>query len=329
VCELHDQLEAGGFTGEQLQKLLVRILFCLFAEDTGLFEPNAFQAFVRGETREDGSDLGARVNELFDLLNTPLASRSPELDEDLAQFPYVNGELFAERLGFPRFNRSMRDQLLQCSEFQWAKISPAVFGSLVQGILKKEERRQQGASYTSERDIMKVLRSLFLDDLQQEFRTICADRSTRRRGRLEEFHTKLREITLLDPACGCGNFLVLAYRELRLLELDLLRELYSGTDQRVLDISQIIRVDVDQFYGIEISAWPVEIARVAMWLLDHQMNQRVSEVFGQYFQRLPLRTTPHIVADNALRVDWCSVLPRERCTYLLGNPPFVGKKREP
>jgi hypothetical protein len=327
MCELHDELEAGGFSGNQLEKLLVRILFCLFAEDTGLFEPNAFQAFVRRETREDGSDLGARLNELFDLLNTSPDRRSPELDEDLAQFPYVNGELFANRLGFPRFNRAMRDKLLQCSEFQWAKISPAVFGSLVQGILKKEERRQQGASYTSERDIMKVLRSLFLDDLHEEFRTICADRSTRRRGRLEEFHTKLRGLNMLDPACGCGNFLVLAYRELRLLELDLLRELHAG-QTRVLNIRELIRVDVDQFYGIEISAWPVEIARVALWLLDHQMNQRVSEAFGQYFQRLPLRSTPHILRENAVRVDWRAVLPLERCSYVLGNPPYAGKKEQ-
>jgi hypothetical protein len=324
MCELHDELEAGGFTGEQLEKLLVRILFCLFAEDTGLFEPNAFQALVRRETREDGSDLGARLNELFDLLNTPADKRSPELGEELAQLPYVNGELFADRLGFPRFNRAMRDILLECSEFQWAKISPAVFGSLFQGIMDKRARRQQGAQYTSERDIMKVLRSLFLDELRDEFRGICADRSTRRRARLEEFHTKLRGLHLFDPACGCGNFLVLAYRELRLLELDLLRELYAG--ERVLDIRQLIHVDVDQFYGIEIGAWPVEIARVALWLLDHQMNQRVSEAFGQYFQRLPLRNTPHIVVANALRLDWRTVLPASRCSYLLGNPPFVGKK---
>jgi hypothetical protein len=325
MCELHDELETGGFTGDQLEKLLVRILFCLFAEDTGLFEPNAFQSFVRRETREDGSDLGARLNELFDLLNTSPDKRSPEFDEDLAQFPYVNGELFADRLGFPRFNRAMRDKLLQCSEFQWAKISPAVFGSLFQGIMEKAERRQQGAQYTSERDIMKVLRSLFLDDLHEEFRTICADRSTRRRGRLQEFHTKLRGLNLLDPACGCGNFLVLAYRELRLLELDLLRELHAG-QTRVLNIRELIRVDVDQFYGIEISAWPVEIARVALWLLDHQMNQRVSEAFGQYFQRLPLRSTPHIVIANALRIDWNVVLPRAKCSCVFGNPPFVGKR---
>ncbi len=325
MCGLHDELMQGGFTGTELEKLLVRILFCLFAEDTNVYEPNAFTSFLRDQTREDGSDLGARLNELFHVLNTSPERRSSGLSDALALFPYVNGQLFADSLGFASFTRAMRTKLLDAADFQWARVSPAVFGSLFQGIMESQERRQQGAHYTSERDIMKVIRSLFLDDLRAEFDTIRGDRSNRRTSRLQAFHDHLRSLRFLDPACGCGNFLVLAYRELRLLELDLLRELHP-TGQQVFDVGDLIRVDVDQFHGIEYAEWPARIAEVAMWLMDHQMNQRVSEVFGYTFQRLPLRTTPHIVQGNALRIDWKEVLPPSDGVFVLGNPPFVGKQ---
>ena len=248
--------------------------------------------------REDGSDLGAQLSRLFEVLNTPEGRRQRTLDEDLATFPYVNGELFAERLGFADFNRDMRKALVACCHFQWARISPAVFGSLFQGIMDDKERRQQGAHYTSERDIMKVVRSLFLDELRAEFDALRADRSTRRRARL------------------------------RTVELELVKEIHADNPQLVLDIRHIVQVDVDQFYGIEISEWPVRIAEVAMWLMDHQMNVEVAEAFGQSFRRLPLKSTPHIVRDNAVRLDWRTVLPSDRCSYVLGNPPFVGKKEQ-
>lgn len=328
MANLHDTLETGGFVGHELERFLVRILFCLFAEDTGIFEPCAFQQYLEQHTREDGSDLGSHLNRLFDTLNTAEDRRQRALDEDLAAFPYVNGALFAERLGFADFNRDMRGALLSCCRFQWARISPAVFGSLFQGIMDDEERRQQGAHYTSERDIMKVVRSLFLDELRAEYENLKGDRSTRRNARLEEFHTKLQRLTLLDPACGCGNFLVLTYRELRRLELDVLKLLHlkPGEEQQVLNVRDLCRVDVDQFYGIELNEWPVRIAEMAMWLMDHQMNLEVAEAFGQSFRRLPLRSTPHIVEGNALRLDWNTVLPHEHCNYILGNPPFIGAK---
>lgn len=324
MCQLHDELERGGISGNDLERLLVRLLFCVFAEDTGIYEPTAFQSFIRNHTRTDGSDLGARLNELFGVLNTPSERRPRNLHEDLAQFPYVNGQLFAERLAFPVFTREMRDALLEATNFHWARISPAVFGSLFQGILLPRERRQQGAHYTSERDIMKVVKSLFLDDLRAEFERLRNDRSTRRRAALEAFNLRLRNLHFFDPACGCGNFLVLSYREIRLVELDVLRELHAaGTGTA---ISLLIQVNVDQFYGIEYSEWPVRIAEVAMWLMDHQMNQAVTEAFGQTFARLPLTQSPHIVQGNALRLDWNTVLPSEQCSYVLGNPPFVGKQ---
>jgi hypothetical protein len=324
MCQLHDELKTGGLTGPDLERLLVRILFCLFAEDTEIFDPNGFQGFIRNHTRSNGSDLGARLNELFEVLNTPIERRHRNLQEDLAAFPYVNGSLFAERLTIPSFTSSQRQALLEATEFQWARISPAVFGSLFQGVMLPQERRQQGAHYTSERDIMKVIRSLFLDDLRADFDRLRADRSTRRRSALEAFNIRLRDMRFLDPACGCGNFLVLAYRELRLIELEVLRELNASGIQTAA-LSVLILVDVDQFFGIEFAEWPTRIAEVAMWLMDHQMNQLVTETLGQTYARLPLRHSPHIVQANALRIEWRTVLPAEQCTYILGNPPFVGK----
>jgi hypothetical protein len=322
MCELHDALKAGGLSGHDLERMLVRILFCLFAEDTLIFQPEAFTQFIRTQTRADGADLGARLNELFDWLNKPAADQQMEDTHPFYGFRYVNGGLFNERLDYPRFNSAMRDALLFCCEFMWAKISPAVFGSLFQGVMDDRARRQQGAHYTSERDIMKVLRSLFLDDLWAEWERLKADRSSRRRAGMEAFHQRLRSLQFLDPACGCGNFLVLAYRELRLLEIEVVRELTSGAGrQQLLPI-----VNVDQFHGLEYSEWPVRIAEVALWLMDHQMNQQASEIFGQPIDRLPLRSSPHIVQGNALRTDWNTILPRGQCAFVLGNPPFIGAK---
>lgn len=214
----------------------------------------------------------------------------------------------------------MRLTLLEAAEFQWARVSPAVFGSLFQGIMLPRERRQQGAHYTSERDIMKVVRSLFLDDLRAEYDRLSTDRSTRRRAALETFNLRLRELRFLDPACGCGNFLVLAYRELRLLELDVLRQLHAQGSGRA--ISLLILVNVDQFYGIELAEWPVRIAEVAMWLMDHQMNQLITEAFGTTYVRLPLEQSPHIIQGNAIRLDWNTVLPAPECTYCLRQSSF-------
>jgi hypothetical protein len=317
--DLHDALEAGGYKGHELQRLLVRVLFCLFAEDTGIFEREAFRLYIEDRTKLDGSDLGPHLARLFDVLNTPAEGRQKNLDETLAALPYVNGELFAERLGFADFNRDMRNSLLACTRFDWSCISPAVFGSLFQGVMQPRQRRQIGGHYTSERDILKVVRALFLDGLRAEFQRVQGNKN-----QLKQFHRKLAQLRFLDPACGCGNFLVVTYRELRLLEIEVLKAL-NGRQQQ-LDIQNLSLVDVDAFYGIEINEWPARIAEVAMWLMDHQMNVRLSEAFGQYFVRLPLTKSPTIVCGNALRLDWNEILPREQCSYVLGNPPFVGGK---
>ena len=322
---LHDVLDRGGYNGHQLERFLVRILFCLFAEDTGIFEPDAFKLIVE-ESRRDGSDLGPNLERLFRVLDTPDDRRKGGLPESLAALPYVNGELFSERLDMAEFNADARNALLAATRFQWSKISPAVFGSLFQSIMATEagarRRRQIGAHYTSERDIMKLIRSLFLDDLRADF-----ERVKGRRPELIRFHERLAKLKFLDPACGCGNFLVIAYRELRRLELEVITAL--NTSQKLLDsvdLELFTRIAVDQMHGIEIEEWPARIAEVAMWLIDHQMNLEASQRFGKPLIRLPLKKTAKIVHGNALRIDWNDALPAAECSHVMGNPPFVGKK---
>jgi hypothetical protein len=215
---LHDALEAGGYSGHQLERFLVRILFCLFGEDTGIFEPESFKLYLLNRTAKDGSDLGLHLARLFDVLNTPPDKRQKNLDETLAAFPYVNGALFSENLGFADFNSDMRNALLACTHFDWSRISPAIFGSLFQSVMDPKERRQIGGHYTNERDIVKLIRSLFLDDLRAQF-----ERAKGSQADLKRFHQKLARLRFLDPACGCGNFLVITYRELRLLEIEILK----------------------------------------------------------------------------------------------------------
>jgi hypothetical protein len=322
---VHDALQAGGYTGHELTRFLVRILFCLFADDTGIFPPKAFELYIRDRTAPDGSDLGARLEQLFRVLNTDVSKRQANLDEELAEFPYVNGALFAEHLEFAEFNAAMRDVLLDCCGFRWETISPAVFGSLFQSVMEDKERRQIGAHYTAEQNILQLIRSLFLDDLRAEFERLKALRVGKKQ-RLTEFQNKLASLRFLDPACGCGNFLVLTYRELRKLELEVLVALHH--DQREMsldDANKLSKLNVDQFYGIEIEEFPARIAEVALWLTDHQANVALSQAFSQLVLRLPLRASPHMMVGNALRTDWNALLPASQCSYVLGNPPFVGK----
>ncbi len=319
--KLHDQLKAAGYDGHPLEVLLVRLLFCLFADDTGILEKNQFNEYLEQRTAEDGSDLGMHLAQLFQILNTPTDKRPRTLDEQLATFAYVNGRLFAEMLPIPTFNSAMRETLLDACSLDWSRISPAIFGSLFQSIMDKEARRNLGAHYTRESNILKALRPLFLDALAAEL-AVLGNNSKR----LLEFQQKLAHIRILDPACGCGNFLVIAYRELRRLELEVLHRLYkSGASSKALDVKGLVFVDVDQFFGIEIEEFPAQIAQVAIWLTDHQMNLQVSEEFGQYFARLPLLKSPNIVNGNALQIAWADIVRPSILSYIVGNPPFVGK----
>lgn len=317
--KLHDQLEESGYTGHDLEVYLVRLLFCLFADDTGIFETNTFKEFIEIKTAEDGSNLGSSLMQLFQVLNTPREKRMSSLDEHLAAFPYVNGKLFEEFLMIPAFNSRMREILLQCSALNWGKISPAIFGSMFQSVMDPKERRNLGAHYTSEKNILKLIKPLFLDELWEEFHKIKGNKR-----QLQEFQMRLGKLKFLDPACGCGNFLIITYRELRLLELEVMKEIYKG--QQAIGIQEIMCVDVDQFYGIEYDEFPAKIAEVALWLMDHQMNLRVSEEFGLYYARLPLKKSAKIVHGNALRINWEEVVPKEELSFILGNPPFYGKQ---
>jgi hypothetical protein len=324
--KLHDALKTSGYTGHDLERLLVRLLFCLFADDTGIFEPRGiFESLMRDRTREDGSDTGPWLGNLFDVLNTPENRRQKALDEDLKQFSYINGDLFAERLPIPAFDTNMRERLLEACDFSWDAISPAIFGALFQSVMNTRERRAQGAHYTTEKNIMKVIEPLFLDDLRAEFARLRARRDTGRLAALRGFQTRLADLRFFDPACGCGNFLIIAYRELRALETEVLKEL-NPKGQRELDVTTLSKVEVSQFYGIEIGEFPARIAEVALWMMDHIMNVRLSLEFGQVYARIPLVAAPHIRNGDALEFDWSDLLPATSCSYVFGNPPFIGAK---
>ncbi|MCW3126699.1 MAG: hypothetical protein JWO03_2357 [Bacteroidetes bacterium] len=305
--DLHDDLKAAGYTGHQLELYLVRLLFCLFADDTSIFQPDIFRDYITRRTREDGSDIGVHIAHLFQILNTPYESRQSNLDEELAAFPYVNGKLFEEPISFASWNSSMRGLLLEACGLNWGAISPAIFGSMFQSVMDEKARRNLGAHYTSEKNILKLIKPLFLDELWKEFNT-----AKKTKQRLEEFHRKIAELKFIDPACGCGNFLVISYRELRLLEIEVIKELlytHEGLRKEVaadadINARLLIRCTIDNFYGIEYEEFPAQIAQVAMWLVDHQMNMKVTDTFGQYVSMLPLQKSATIIHGNALRIDW-------------------------
>jgi hypothetical protein len=320
--KLHDRLQEIGYEGHPLEVYLVRMLFCLFAEDTNIFTKQQFQDYIEERTSEDGSDLAAKIQELFQVLNTPEDKRFKNLDEQLNAFPYVNGKLFEEILPGAFFDTKMRLTLLECCYLDWSKISPAIFGSMFQSVMDPKERRNLGAHYTSEKNILKLIKPLFLDELWAEFES-----SKTNKAKLNEFHLRLSRMKFLDPACGCGNFLVITYRELRLLELAILQQRF-GADRVLLELKEVALLDVDMMAGIEYEEFPARIAEVAMWLMDHQMNLKMSMEFGQYYARLPLKKAANIVHANALRIDWEEVVSKNELSYIIGNPPFLGKSNQ-
>jgi hypothetical protein len=323
---LHDALKESGYEGHDLERFLVRLVFCLFADDTGIFEPrDIFSDLVKDRTSPDGSDTGQWVSQLFEVLNTPVSQRQRRLDDDLSQFPYVNGDLFQERLPIPAFDKAMREILIEACEFSWDAISPAIFGALFQSVMNRSERRAQGAHYTTEKNILKVIEPLFLDELHAEFARLRERRDSGRRKALEAFHKKLSTLRFFDPACGCGNFLIISYRELRMLEIEILKALRKD-GQLELDVAHMSQIDVDQFYGIELGEFPARIAEIALWMMDHIMNNRLSLEFGESYVRIPLKKSPHIRHSDALEMDWADLISPADCSYILGNPPFGGSK---
>jgi hypothetical protein len=326
--QLHDAIRATGYgvtinSTHALEVLLVRLLFCCFAEDTAIFEKDAFRALLEEHTRDDGSDTGPLLARIFQVLDQSFDRRPATLPTYLAGLPYVNGALFRERFDIPDFDAALRKQLIRCTYFDWSRISPAVFGSLFQAVADPIRRRTLGAHYTSETNILKVLRPLLLDELYIELTN-----AGHNRRQLDILHRRLAHIRILDPSCGCGNFLVVAYRELRLLELEILRRQLAPllAKGQTVNLSLHALIQVDQVGGIEIEEFPARIAEVAMWLIDHQLNLQLSEAFGEFYARLPLTRSAHIHHENALTFDWQKVFPdAQPADYIMGNPPFVGQ----
>ncbi len=324
--QLHDALLESGYTGHYLEVFLVRVLFCLFAEDTGIFSRHQFINYLINFTKSDGNDTDLHLSKLFQVLDKQDHDRSKNLSEELNAFPYVNGHLFAERIDMPTFSEDMRDMLLDCAYFDWGSISPAIFGSLFQSVMDKATRRTLGAHYTSEKNIQRLIKPLFLDSLYEEFDKIKSLKQVNMKQKaLFEFQKKLSELSFLDPACGCGNFLVITYREIRRLELAILKEQQKDKQNQHMDFDIDPLISLDHFHGIEIEEWPARIAEVAMWLTQHQMNREFAKQFGREPDLLPLTTAAHVVHDNALQIDWNDVVSKENLNYIIGNPPFVGK----
>lgn len=312
-----------GPEAEQAAIFMTRLLFLMYGDDAvGLWEPDAFQHFLETCTVEDGSDTGAQIAVLFQVLDTPIEKRSPRIDDHLKVFPYVNGGLFRERVDIPTFDRPMRDALLRAINDEWASVSPAIFGSLFQGMATREKRREQGEHYTTELNILKVLRPLFLDELELKLQAAWPSVNA-----LKALHASLSDLRFLDPACGSGNFLIVAYRELRDFELRLilrLRDLREEADY-ALDSTMGLRVTPDQFAGIEINWWPAKIAETALFLVDNQANQLMATSVGAAPNRLPITVSANIVHANALQIEWSEAIAATESTYVFGNPPFVGQ----
>ena len=331
ISLLHKKLLDNKFVGRDLEVFLTRLLFCLFADDTGIFGADGQFRRLIEQTRQDGADTGSVFALLFQVLNTPVERRQTNLDDSLMAFEYVNGELFAQTTQIPFFDSELRSLLLDCVKLDWSAISPAIFGAMFQAVLedgavdnadRKQNRRELGAHYTSERNILKVIEPLFLDELRTEF-----EKAKNNKTRLQALYDKLPALNFFDPACGCGNFLVIAYRELRRLENDVIDQLFFKSNAGGLfDIATLCRVNVGQFYGIEIDEAAAHIARVALYITDHQQNIESARRFGTTRATIPLITTPHILCDNAVTADWQELLPANRCSFVFGNPPFIGKQ---
>jgi N-6 DNA Methylase len=320
---LHDAIEQHGYKGHDLEWLLVRILFCLFAEDTGIFKDDLFKTYVLKHTEFDGSDLGERLLELFVILNTPENKRPKETPQYLNDFPYVNGSLFSKHINQPpKFTVGTRGALHKCCNFGWSKISPAIFGSLFQSVMNPVERRNLGAHYTSEVNIKRLINPLFMDSLWAEFEKVKDNQK-----KLEQFLFKVAALKFLDPACGSGNFLVVTYKELRLLELEILKTLiykhFKVTVGITFSVRSLVKMTVSNFYGIEYEESSALIAQVAMWLAEHQMNTKLGEEFGDYMPMIPLDESATILNANALQTDWATAFP-SKVDFIIGNPPFIG-----
>jgi len=325
--ELFEALEGSGYSEHESSIFLVRTLFGLYAEDAGIWQRFQFTDFVQSRTAEDGSDLGAQLTMLYQVLNQPMDKRMSNLDEMLLHFPYVNGGVFSEPLSIPAFDKKMRDQLLRACAFDWSEISPSIFGSLFQAVKSPEARRELGEHYTTEINIRKVIDPLFLDELRAEVENVSNNIRD-----LRKLRAKLGDLKVLDPACGCGNFLVVIYRELRTLELSILMRLQKLGDKESVPplffTREDLAVQLSNVYGIEIEEWPARIAQTALLLTEHQANQTMELALGKSPSILPLETVEGIRIGNALQVSWSEVVAPGTNVTIIGNPPFIGHQQK-
>lgn len=349
MAKLYDEIKKDNPTTTQeevhgLNVFLSRLLFCFFAEDTEIFKKNQFTGAIKSHTQADGSDLKPYLERLFRVLNIDYPSRK-DLPEYLNSFPYVNGGLFREEYSIPIFTRKSHTAIIDCGDLNWKDINPDIFGSMIQAVITSEHRGSLGMHYTSVPNIMKVIEPLFLDELKAEF-----DLSKNQPQKLDNLLYRLSKLKIFDPACGSGNFLIIAYKELRLLEieiiqrLELLHQYASGFEEKQLALIPKAQqnlaamynkrlfssIQLTQFYGIEIDDFAHEIAILSLWLAQHQMNMKFKEVLGQSNPTLPLKDGGNITNGNAARIDWDSVCPKKDGDeiYILGNPPYRGKKEQ-
>lgn len=326
MSELFIEFEKANYSGHEVSVLLIRALFLLFGEDTRMFKPTPrglFTDFVEA-TVPDGSGLGGRLQELFQVLNTPIEKRPRTLPAYVKDFPYVNGGLFAENIGIFSFTKEMRGALLRATSYDWSQISPAIFGSLFQFARDKETRREMGEHFTSEEFILRSINDLFLNDFNDRLAKAWDNPNA-----VKKLQMELGTYNFLDPACGSGNFLVVSYKKLREIELKIIartQELTGSEGQLQIDGSLGLQVHLGQFHGIELDDWSSSIAVVAMHLADHQANLALEEITGVIPTRFPLTDSANIVQGNALRLDWSEICPMGENTFIIGNPPFNGAR---
>ena len=325
MANLYLELESHGFEGHETSVFLIRLLFLLFGDDTGMWKKNTFLNLVM-KTNEDGNNVGSTLNSLFEALNTPAEKRTSESGDEFKLFPYVNGGIFSEKISTINFNKKMRMALVEVANYDWTTINPTIFGSLFQLIKSKEARRELGEHYTSEENINKIIYPLFLDGLQERLA-----KSWDSKRELKKLRQDLAMIKIFDPACGCGNFLVVAYRHLRQLELELiarLKLLEGESDAIQLDGSMGLSIGLNQLFGIELEEWPAQVAQMALFLTDHQENIKLEKITGLTPNRFPLKSSPTITQGNALQMDWDKFIEFDALTYILGNPPFYGARMQ-
>ncbi len=355
LAKLHDEIRAyNEYNSDDdlhdLNIFITRLLFCFFAEDTGIFEENLFTNFIRQFTKDDGSDLGEMIGMAFHIMNVHPKNRGEEVTKEINQFPYVNGGLFATDIPIPKMGYKARKIIIECGDLDWKDINPDIFGSMIQAVVNPDVRAKEGMHYTSVPNIMKVINPLFMDDLHAEFRKLedfyAQKKNMRDMGMLsinqmieeckpvirgcDRLMLRMSKMKFFDPACGSGNFLIITYKQLRLLEMDILHLRKKCQPEQMLDFIDGSCIRLDQFYGIELLDFPHEVAMLSLWLAEHQMNNKFHADFGVNVDALPLKNIDQIKCGNACRLDWEEVCPhtKEEEVFVFGNPPYLGSRRQ-